>query len=221
MKIIQVYLGGKEMVNAFIILGDRTIIVDTGNPGSTNKILKALDENRIARKSVSLILLTHAHRDHYGSVSQLREALDVPVAIHRADADYVRNGEIAPIIPRSLMGILALPFTSRGSIRPVDPDIVFDEELDLRQFKVEAKVISTPGHTNGSSSVIVERECIAGDSLMLRVPFRSIPALPLYAMDKASCLSSINRLKKMEVERVYGGHGGPWPMEEVRKRISQ
>ena len=119
-------------------------------------------------------MITHAHRDHYGSAYQLKEILKVPVAIQQADADYIKNGEIAPIVSGSLKAILTLPFTSRGTIKPVLPDIVFDQELDLRQFNIEGQVISTPGHTNGSSSMVIGKECIVGDLIMFKVPFKNI-----------------------------------------------
>lgn len=219
MRLIQIPLGGKEMVNAFVVCGERAVVVDTGNPSSSDRILQSLHSNGIDEESVGLILITHAHRDHYGSAAELKRALDAPVAVQRADADYVANGEIAPIVPSGIKGVLALPFTSRGKVPPVQPDIVFDEELDLRDFQVEGKALSTPGHTDGSCSVIVGRECIAGDLLMFGSPFRNVPAHPLFAVDKERCRSSLSRIMETGVERVYASHGGPWPATQVRKRV--
>jgi len=54
MSITQVYIGVKEFVNAFIVTSGKSMIVDTGKPRSTGKILKALTDLNIARKDVSL-----------------------------------------------------------------------------------------------------------------------------------------------------------------------
>jgi len=56
---------------------------------------------------------------------------------------------------------------------------------------------------------------------MFRAPFKYIPALPLYAMDKALCLNNIHQLEELSVDTIYSGHGGPWSMKEVKRRIFQ
>ncbi|NLU56382.1 MAG: MBL fold metallo-hydrolase [Methanosarcina thermophila] len=39
-----------------------------------------------------LIVLTHGHADHAGSAAALREKTGAKVAVHRLDADKVREG---------------------------------------------------------------------------------------------------------------------------------
>jgi glyoxylase-like metal-dependent hydrolase (beta-lactamase superfamily II) len=72
--------------NAFLIQGDRAILVDTGSPKDGGKILAALAKHDVQENDLSLILLTHGHSDHCGSTRQLKEATSAPVAIHPSDA---------------------------------------------------------------------------------------------------------------------------------------
>lgn len=54
-------------VNSFIIKGlNQIILVDTGIPGSTKKIIEKIVEEGFKSEQVSLIILTHAHFDHTG-----------------------------------------------------------------------------------------------------------------------------------------------------------
>jgi hydroxyacylglutathione hydrolase len=41
---------------------------------------------------ISLIILTHSHIDHYGSAEELKTKKGAPIAIHRADAEYLKRG---------------------------------------------------------------------------------------------------------------------------------
>lgn len=224
MEVIQVSLGGKEMVNAFIIKGERkAIVVDAGNPGSGARIVKALSQNNIRKEDVGLILLTHAHRDHYGGAAELKALLrNAPLAIQKNGTFYIMAGEIAPIVWKGARGFLAQPFTSRGEIRPVVPDLEFQERISLNPFGVEGEVISTPGHTRCSSIIILANgECIVGDTLMFRIPFKHIPAKPLFALDQAACLQVMARLvgNGNKISKIYAGHGGPWSAEKVKKCV--
>lgn len=223
MEIIQIYLAGKEMVNSFIIKGkDKAVIVDAGNPGCAEKILQALSQNNIAEKSVSLIVITHAHRDHYGGASELQKLLRAPLAVQREGVLFVSNGWIAPIKPQGLPGILALPFTSRGKIDSVVPEISFDRRLNLDDFGVAGKVIATPGHTDCSATLVLDSgECIIGDLLMFKVPFRNIPALPFFAVDMDRCVECLRGLIHEGIKKFYAGHGGPWPVEKVEKILGK
>ena len=45
-------------------------------------------------------------------------------------------------------------------------DVVVKEDTDLRDYGVDARVLTTPGHTMGSISVLTsEGDCMIGDLL--------------------------------------------------------
>ena len=89
LSVIPIKLG---LVKSFIIKGDKAVIVDTGYPGNGERILDNLRKNGIEPSDVSLIIITHGHIDHYGSADELRKLTGAPVAMHRADAEYLKKG---------------------------------------------------------------------------------------------------------------------------------
>ena len=54
---------------------DEVALVDTGYDGNFNEISDYLD--KLNAKKISFILLTHFHRDHYGSIAQIVKKYDV------------------------------------------------------------------------------------------------------------------------------------------------
>ena len=209
--VIPIKLG---IVKSFIVKGEKAVIVDTGYPGQVNKILRCLDKNSIKPEDVSLIVITHGHIDHYGSADELRAKTGAPIAVHRADAEYLKKGINYIGAPASLSGriIKALFIRTDESVsKPLNADIVLEDELDLREFGVEGRVIHTPGHTEGSVSLILSGgEAIVGDLLMGGVVFRKKPRLPLFAADIDKLKQSINRIIQLSPKTIYPSHGGPF-----------
>jgi len=64
--------------------------------------------------------------------------------VHRLDAELLRTGA-GPQVRRK--GLARLVFRPRKKPRAVgvEPDMLVDDEFDLRQYGVAAKVIWTPG----------------------------------------------------------------------------
>jgi glyoxylase-like metal-dependent hydrolase (beta-lactamase superfamily II) len=96
--LIPISLG---MVNCYLLMGsnDQSVLVDCGVPGSDKIILKKLGEIGVKPSSLKLILITHGHADHMGSVSALREATGAKTAIHTNDAGIIRTGKNPPLHP--------------------------------------------------------------------------------------------------------------------------
>ena len=88
---------------------------------------------------------------------------------------------------------------------PVTPDLLLEERNCLGDFGLDARVIHTPGHTLGSSCLIVEERIgFVGDLLSNT----SRPHLQsLYAEDWSLLKQSYARLQGTELETVYPGHG--------------
>lgn len=86
------------MSRAYLIeQGACLILVDAGVPGEEARILRAIQRRHPAR--LSMIFITHAHFDHYGSAAALRRATGAPIAIHESDAEAMADGEIPLPLP--------------------------------------------------------------------------------------------------------------------------
>src|SRR4030095_13134240 len=69
--------------NGFVVGCERTreaVLIDPGD--EVDELLGAVQESEV---DVTAILLTHAHVDHITGVDRAKEALDVPVYLHRDD----------------------------------------------------------------------------------------------------------------------------------------
>jgi hydroxyacylglutathione hydrolase len=157
-RVIDADIGDNSHV--FFVTGDSTAIVDAGNPGGHWKILKALKANGISRDQVSVIVITHAHFDHYGSLRALKSELDVPVLAGSPDADYMARGENVP----------GMNYSGRHALGPmadgVKADVLVTCDMGLQGYGIDARVLTTPGHTAGSLSVLAGNgDCTTGDFL--------------------------------------------------------
>ena len=218
-RLIKVSLG---WVNVFFIKGKRTVIIDAGPPGAGKKVLNALSKHHIKREEVSLIILTHAHFDHFGGAPILRQALSAPLAAHKADVFYLEKGENAPIIPLGLLGKFLITIFRKWAKRKlaITCKILIENKLDLSEFGINAYILPTPGHTKGSISVILPGgEAIIGDLLAAHPIFRWRPNLPLFAQQKELVLESIKMLLSLGIKKFYAAHGGPWDREDIKRWI--
>jgi glyoxylase-like metal-dependent hydrolase (beta-lactamase superfamily II) len=203
------------IANVYVVRGKRTVIVDTGAPGSAPRILRALARHGISRDDISLILLTHAHSDHAGSAGALRDALHAPVAVHRDDVAMLERGDNGRFVTMGLEAAMSKPFVDRP-FPGITPDILLDTYTDLSQFGLDARLLHTPGHSPGSVSLVFGNgEAIVGDilrgGLMGGVLFSGRPAYPyfLYSRDDMQTLhGSVARVLDAGATRLYTGHGG-------------
>jgi glyoxylase-like metal-dependent hydrolase (beta-lactamase superfamily II) len=176
------------------IIGDpvtkKAIVVDPG--GDHEGILGTLHELGL---TVSLILHTHAHFDHFLASGEMHKATGADLCLHRADETLWENLEMQC----RLFGISYVPV-------PPPTKWLADEE-PLAVGDTQAVAMHTPGHTPGSMCFYFEsaKLLLAGDTL-----FRgSIGRTDLWGGDSGAIERSIReRLYTLdETTRVITGHG--------------
>ncbi len=208
-------------VNAYLVTGERPILVDAGTQGAEQKILKTLKALGFTPDELALIVVTHGHTDHFGSVDRLKELTGAPVAIHRRDVDALQNGTMQ-LRPRTILGRVFTLFGQEGKMVPEfvarGPEILVEGERSLTDFGIDGAIIPTPGHTAGSISVwLSSGEVIVGDLLMALN--RKTPGWPIFADDMEQVRASVAALLSRSPTRIYLGHGGPFTPESVRKLL--
>jgi hydroxyacylglutathione hydrolase len=208
-------------VKAFLIRGERPILIDTGYRGSEQRILAACTKQGVSPGDLALILITHCHSDHVGSLEALLAQARTPVAICRPDATALRQGTSADMRPAGLLGrMVSMIAPKEPPGKGIEPDVVFDDELDLSAFGVRGRAIATPGHTAGSSSVILEGgEAIVGDMVMGGFLGRGRPRKPFLAHDLEQCAASLRALLALEPTAIHPSHGGPFAPDEVKRLL--
>lgn len=155
-------------VKAFLIKGEKYILVDTGIPKSFETIKRYMTDHGIKPKDISLVIITHNHLDHTGSISKVKELSDAPVLIHASEDFYLSKGASSPIQMNNLLPKLLMMFMKNPEISPFKADIIVKNTdiIDLKPYGASGKIMYTPGHTDGSISVLLDNgQAIVGDLL--------------------------------------------------------
>ncbi len=212
----RIVTGG--VANAFLIeSAEGLVLVDTGPPLVEQQILDKLVE--LGRDDLRLIFITHAHIDHYGGSSIIRAVTGAPIAIHRADADALAQGETRlgsiSYVPRWATDPVLPALEPYARIRPTEADILFDDGDRLDAYGLDGYVLHLPGHTSGSAGIVVEdRLAFVGDLLSTT----GTPHIQrMYAHDWPQVLESVDRLVEVNAALIYAGHGAqPLTPSELR-----
>lgn len=130
---IRTIVVGTMENNVYVLVCQETreaVLVDAA--GEAERILAA-----IAAVRVRYILQTHGHSDHVQALIALKDALRVPVGIHRDDA----------------------------AMLPIPPDFLLSDGDRIAFGNRELLVLHTPGHTPGSVCFPIGDQLISGDTL--------------------------------------------------------
>jgi hydroxyacylglutathione hydrolase len=131
--------------------GESLIAFDTGiNAKST---LAAIEKLRVDPKKVTHVLLTHSDRDHVGGLAAFPGA-----------KVYLPKGEVA-MLDHSTPRLFGLLYSKP---LPVKHELLDDNQI-LAIGNAAIKCISTPGHTVGSMSYLINNSVlVVGDILNLK-----------------------------------------------------
>ena len=104
-------------INCYLIKGRENIIIDTGFPGNTNIIINELCKNNVSPKDISLIVITHGHSDHFGSLYELKNETDAEILIHEKEINAIQNKIESPLVPINFTGKISTIFRGLNSLK--------------------------------------------------------------------------------------------------------
>jgi hydroxyacylglutathione hydrolase len=136
------------------IIGDETtlhgIIIDPGD--NIEEVLALVGKHHL---TVQQIVITHAHIDHVGGAMKLRKITGAPVLLNHNDYALLRMLDVQA-------AWIGMP--SPGSVE-IDQSLGHADKV--KAGSLEANVLHTPGHTEGSICLYFapEKKLIAGDTL--------------------------------------------------------
>ena len=189
----------------FIKTQDGYILVDAGMIGSENALDEVFSRLNIEPASVSLIITTHGHLDHVGSLAYAKKITGAKLLCHQSLVKYLLDGEVEPAKPRNTIGRI-LNYLSGAKVDQVTPDIPIKEVFDLEAYGIAGKIIPTPGHSKASITIILDNgEAIVGD--MIRDEGKGKIGLGMFYEDEQLLIKSLEKVASFQPRIIYLSHG--------------
>lgn len=224
-------LGG---VNCYLIKTSTGgyVLIDTGISSKRPDLVKELERAGCKPGNFELVILTHGDIDHVGSCAYLQEQYGANIALHPGDSGMVEKCDMnwnrkAKADKISFLGNLIILsgriapfFGAPGKFETFRADIWLEDGQDLSEYGFTAKIIHLPGHSKGSIGILIDggdpaigsgKTLICGD-LFINV-FK--PGIHFMINDLADFNASLEKLKGLNVDMVYPGHGKPFPLKQL------
>lgn len=194
---------GAFQVNTYLVRDEATnqaAIIDTGESSELAEYLVSLTP----RPDIRMILLTHGHLDHAGSLVTLQQHFDVPTYLPRQEKPLFDT------LPRQ-GDWFGAPQLNRPCGRI---DHFVDDGDTIQLGETTLHFISTPGHTPGQGCYYDDRDIFVGDTLFAG----SIGRTDLPMGDPALMHQSLEKLMQLpEQLRVHSGHGPVTTLAEEKQ----
>ncbi len=232
---IEVPVGGSVApVNAYILVGSPTTIVDPG-PDTEHAYAALRDGLATAGLSISSleqIVITHGHVDHAGVAGRLNAESGARVLVHPSAVSDLADFESAwkrrtEVVLRAASAADAPPevrdaFLDIARIRrrlfgidvPADSIVPLADGTRIRAGAKVWSAVHTPGHSRDHIALTdMGTEVIVGDLLIRGAP--TMPALETRHAAGASpgtleaLFGSWHSLGRLRAERAWPGHGPP------------
>lgn len=194
LKELKIYTFIGEATNCYVIFdGQSKEIMCIDPAGDVDKIENLI--KNVFKGKLKYIYLTHCHGDHILGVTELQKRCGGKILIHRIDAIGLNDAKI------NLSEIIGLPEIE------LEADSRIDDNDLIHLGNLEFRVIHTPGHTAGSTSLYCEKEkCLfSGDTIFCGTWGRT----DLPTSSREDIMNSITKkiLILPDDTLIYPGHG--------------
>ena len=203
-------------------------MVDGGGPNKGNAFLRGLEKAKINSAEIQLIILTHGHWDHIGSVAEIKKLTGAKVVLHQNEI-HCLEASLQSMPPgvttwgKITARLFRLIPTQFVHIEPTNVDIALtDERFSLSEYGISGNIVHTPGHSSGSVSILLDSgEGFVGDMAMNKFPLCFSPGLPIYAENLQTLFDSWQVILDEGIKTVYPAHGDPFSVDIIRKALGR
>lgn len=235
----DLYCYTDQIVNVVLVgnpdPGDHWVLVDTGMPGTANRIVDIAEKRFGENSPPQAIILTHGHFDHVGTVVDLVEKWGVPVYAHEAELPFLTGKLSYPEPDGSVEGGLV------AKLSPMFPNEPVNLGSHVTALPGDGSIphmsgwrwIHTPGHTPGHISLFrdQDRSLIAGDALItvkqdsiyqVITQEKELNGPPRYlTTDWDAAKKSVKKLAALKPAAMVTGHGHPLSGKELAEGLDQ
>ena len=186
-----------KSTNSYLIQSDNGwLMIDSGWPDTFAQLLQLLNQNNISIHEVNHLAITHFHPDHAGLAQNLKD-LGTTLVLHEYQVPYINKLNL--LYKKN-------PKANFKDITNSNNLILTESESRsfLKSIGIDGELISTPGHSDDSISLIIDDCCaFIGD----------LPASDLIEVyDDIVIEDSWDMIKKHSVKTIYPGHGDSYPL---------
>ena len=181
-----------KSANCYLIPSkDGWVMIDTGLPDTFSQLLQLLNQNNISIYEINYLIITHFHPSHAGLTQNFKD-LGTNLLLHESQVNYFTK---LNLVYKKNPKANFKDITASNHIILND----YDSRNFLLSIGIEGEILSTPGHSDDSISLIIDNDCaFTGD-------------LPTYSMlevyEDIVIEDSWDLIKQYHVKTIYPGHG--------------
>jgi endoribonuclease LACTB2 len=185
---------GDNSINLYLIdSGSHRLLIDSGFPNRVNDIGREMKKTGWKIRDIDYLLVTHFHIDHAGAVQELKDEgvtfvlMDIQQNSIKAMEDMaIRKWRYKTL---SLDDVKILTISGSRDF--------------LKQLNIQGEIISTPGHTDDSISLVIDSgEAFTGDLLAYHL---------LMEMNSVED-QSWKKIQKLGARTVYPSHSNSYQL---------
>jgi glyoxylase-like metal-dependent hydrolase (beta-lactamase superfamily II) len=176
--------------NCYLVYDADTKCAAVIDPGeNADQIINVIESENLHPE---ILINTHGHYDHVIADNEIRLKYKVPLAVHKDDAEMLADPE------KNYSFISGFPVSIK------DPEILLEDNQEVKLSFITFKVLSTPGHSKGSVCLLFVSYLFTGDTLFAG----AIGRIDLWGGNSEELLKSLEKLKKLDLHiTVCPGHG--------------
>ncbi len=229
-NVLGVKLG---FTNCFLLpCKDGYLLIDTSYRDTFSRFQKRVTRFGIDISEIKYLCLTHHHDDYAGFTADLVEKTGCRIVVHQHAVIPLQKGrseETMRPFNRRVKFVFSLfeLFHREFNFPPLmlgEKDIIVagDDFGLLKQIGVDGKILSTPGHSRDSLSIVLsDGRTFVGDVAMNFLPLTGIGHHPIYVEDMAAVYASWKKLIEHGAEVIYPAHGKPFSVRELARALPE